>query len=479
MVRTRIRAVALLPVAVTLAAALWMHAAPADQLARTLPTEDAYYVLAVARHAAIGDGVTADGRIDTNGFQPLWAAVNVPLYAIAGGDRITGLRLSQLLSTLLWLGFLALLALHARELARRHGGDGRIAASAALILAGGAVSVFRLFHNGLETGLTLVLLAGAVLLLDRWERWTPRRVLAAGVVLGLLCLGRVDEVAFVMAFGAVSVVRAWRAGRPRSALAPLVACAIAALVLSPWIAYNFSLDGSPMPSRARRRARRRHPPQPGLGAARRGRVVGPGGAAPEHALHGDAGVRGALRARAVARRRGGRLGAPPRQAAAGPGHDRADRVRGGDRGLLHRALRPVVVHGALPRAAAAADDPVAGHRARAAPPLAAGAPGAGGDRARRQRPDPRRPGGGRRGPAGVGGARLQPRRAPQPQRHRAARVDRRPREPELRRRAPTRPARSCTSAPARSTSTARSTTTRWRRAWRTAARTTSTRAAST
>jgi len=240
------RAVVLLPIAVTLLAALWMHAAPANQLARTLPTEDAYYVLAVARHMGMGDGVTADGRIDANGFQPLWAVVNAPLYAVAGGDRITGLRLSQLLSTALWLAFLALLALHARELARRHGSDGRIAAAATLIVAGGAVSVFRLFHNGLETGLTLVLLAGAVLQLDRWETWTPRRVLLAGVVLGLLTLARVDEVAFVVAFGAVSVFRARH--RLRDAVAPLAACAIAAVVLSPWIAWNFSLDGSPMPS---------------------------------------------------------------------------------------------------------------------------------------------------------------------------------------------------------------------------------------
>ena len=246
MVDTRLRrAIVLLPIAVTLAAALWMHAAPGDRLARTLPTEDAYCVLAVARQAAIGNGITADGRIETNGFQPLWGAVNVPLYALAGGDRITGLRLSQLFSTLLWLGFLALLALYARELARRHGSDGAVAAAAALIFAGGAVSVFRLFHNGLETGLTLMLLAAAVLLLDRWERWTPRRVAAAGVLLGLLALARVDQVVFVMAFGAVAVIRARGL---RGAAGPLAACVIAAVVLSPWIVYNISLDGSPMPS---------------------------------------------------------------------------------------------------------------------------------------------------------------------------------------------------------------------------------------
>jgi hypothetical protein len=187
-------------------------------------------------------------------------ALNVPVYAIAGGDRTTGLRLSQVLSTVLWLAFVALIALIARDLARRHGSHGMLAAAAAAIVAAGSVSIFRLFHNGLETGLTLALLAAAVALLDRWERWTPRRTVAAGVLLGALALARVDEVVFVAAFGAVATLRAYRARRAtgaarataaavaRAATGPLTACVIAALVLSPWIAYNISLDGSPMPS---------------------------------------------------------------------------------------------------------------------------------------------------------------------------------------------------------------------------------------
>ena len=174
------------------AAALWMHAAPADQLARTLPTEDAYYV--ARRRPPRGASGTASpptggstrtassrcGRRSTSRCTRSPAATGSP----ACGSRSCSPRP-------LWLAFLALLALQARELARRHGGEtGRIAAAAALILAGGAVSMFRLFHNGLETGLTLVLLAGAVLLLDRWEHWTPRRVLLAGVLLGLLAWAR-------------------------------------------------------------------------------------------------------------------------------------------------------------------------------------------------------------------------------------------------------------------------------------------------
>ena len=236
------RPAVLVPLLVTLAAAAWMHAAPADQLARTLPTEDAYYALSAARHVALGDGITADGVHDTNGFQPLWVALNVPLYVIAGGDRIAGLRLSQILSTLLWLAFVVLIALQARALARRHGAEGSVAAAAAALVAAGSVGIFRLFHNGLETGTVLVALAAAVLVLDRWEgRWTARRVALAGLLLGAVAWARLDEVVFVAAFGAVAVLRT-------RSLAPLAACALAALLLSPWLAWNVSLDGSPMPS---------------------------------------------------------------------------------------------------------------------------------------------------------------------------------------------------------------------------------------
>ena len=240
------RPAVLVVVAVTLVSAAIMHFAPGDTLARVLPTEDAFYALSVSRHAAIGDGITADGVSDTNGFQPLWVVLNVPLYAIAGGDRYLGLRLSQWLGTALFLAFVVLIALLARALARRHGGEGQIAAAAAAIVAAGSVSIFRLFHNGLETGVTLVALAGAVLLLDRWERWTPRRVILAGLLLGALVWARIDEVVFVAAFGLVSVVRARR--HLRRAFAPLAACAIAALLLMPWFAWNIHLDGSPMPS---------------------------------------------------------------------------------------------------------------------------------------------------------------------------------------------------------------------------------------
>jgi hypothetical protein len=257
----RVVAAVAVPAAVTVAAAVAMLFAPADDLARTLPVEDAYYALSVARQVAIGGGITIDGAIETNGFQPLWVALNVPLYALVDGDRIAGLRLTQILATLLWLAFVPLVALQARDLARRHGLSGTTAAAVAAIVAVGSVSVLRVFRNGLETGLTLLLLVAAVIVLDRWtnggaadrpSRWTPRRVVLAGLLLGALAWARLDAAAFAVAFAAVMIWRSRRGTPPWPALA---ACALAALVLVPWLAYNVALDGSPMPSGGQAQAR--------------------------------------------------------------------------------------------------------------------------------------------------------------------------------------------------------------------------------
>ena len=137
-----------------------------------------------------------------------------------------------------------------RDVARRHRLRGDVAAITALVLVLGSVSVFRLFHNGLETGLLLVLLCAAVMVLDRVEVWTWRRLASLGLLLGVLAWARLDAVAFVAAV-AVVVVAGTVARRSRSSGAPLVACAVAGVVLAPWLLYGISLDGHLMPSGGR------------------------------------------------------------------------------------------------------------------------------------------------------------------------------------------------------------------------------------
>ena len=240
------------PLAATIVAGTALAFAPPGELARMAPTEDGFYALAVARQLGLGHGITIDGAIETNGFQPLWSFLCAPLYALVDGDRVLGLRLTQLVGTALWLTFAAGLAGYARAVARRQGLRGDLAAVVAAVVAVGSFSVFRVFHNGLETGLQLLLLVVAVMTLDRERTWSPGRTAAVGLLLGALVWARLDAVAFVAAFGGLGAL-AWVRGRG-PLVGPLAACLLAAVLMLPWLAWNVSVDGHLVPTSARAQA---------------------------------------------------------------------------------------------------------------------------------------------------------------------------------------------------------------------------------
>ena len=58
------------------------------QLAEWLWTDDSYLSLSVARNLAHGRGMTADGVHVTNGFQPLYVLLMVPVYALVSSDNL-------------------------------------------------------------------------------------------------------------------------------------------------------------------------------------------------------------------------------------------------------------------------------------------------------------------------------------------------------------------------------------------------------
>src|SRR5271156_4222266 len=177
------------------------------QVFATPLTEDGFYSLAVARNVARGAGITADGRQPTNGFQPLFTAVEAGFYLVADGDEVLAVRLVLGLSWLIYGATAWLVGAIAADLS---GGDGPEATSdgaarrrarrwlAALLYGGGFLS-FTHHFNGLETGLLLFLYALA------WRAyqlgWLERRFgpIGFGALLGLLVLARIDAAGFVAA----------------------------------------------------------------------------------------------------------------------------------------------------------------------------------------------------------------------------------------------------------------------------------------
>src|SRR5215472_12978074 len=53
--------------------------------------DDGFYVMSVARHFALGQGLTYDGETLSNGFQPLWVFLCAAMFWLSDGERAAGI----------------------------------------------------------------------------------------------------------------------------------------------------------------------------------------------------------------------------------------------------------------------------------------------------------------------------------------------------------------------------------------------------
>lgn len=227
-------------------------------------TEDAYYALNIARNIAWGHGATFDGVHPTNGFQPLFTLLTVPLFWIAHG-LFAPLRGLLLVHLVVEAAAAATLATIARAVVRSLAdapadamASGRPTPAALdltaawtagwlvvfLYLAG--VNTFLQHWNGLETGLVMFLLAVCWRVAQR-RGDAPSDDVTFGIALGLLVLARIDTAILVVV---VTAGEAWaRRDRPAHAVAVAARIATAAAVVSlPWWIYNVRGFGSLMPT---------------------------------------------------------------------------------------------------------------------------------------------------------------------------------------------------------------------------------------
>lgn len=197
--------------------------------------DDSFYYLQVARNVARGLGSTFDLVEPTNGYHPLWMLCLVPCMWITGGHPEWAVRAGLLVSALLGLGALLL----TRSLLRRERGEW--AAAAALLLFAWP-RFFGLTVNLLESTLELLLLLLLVrdaLQPDRGGR-TSGRAAMTGLLLGALCLARLDAVFLVAAWGLIELGRrAWKR--------IVVAGATCALLVAPYLAWNLATFGHLLP----------------------------------------------------------------------------------------------------------------------------------------------------------------------------------------------------------------------------------------
>lgn len=219
--------------------------------------EDAYYSLSVARSIAQGKGFSVDGSNPTNGVQPLICVLYAPVYLIFPDDPITPLRGVLLIDILIGL---AGALLFGRLLVSMNRDAERLPESVVLWggIAGYLVNYSLTTHllNGLETGLSLVMLLAVALYWNSIARGStpdrPRYGTAAvlGLLLGVAILVRIDAVLLALAVAALYLVNRVRAsGRvDLQDVAWLgVAGFVAVLISSPWWIYNLAEFGHLLP----------------------------------------------------------------------------------------------------------------------------------------------------------------------------------------------------------------------------------------
>lgn len=206
-------------------------------------TEDGYYLLAVARNLALGNGLSIDGERLTNGIQPLFTFLAAPAYWLFGGDRVEALRGVLFLHGSFFVATAWLFGLVLRDAVA---GSERLRWFGAMSwLASGYL--FVLSHNGLETGCLLFCY------LAYWRLWQRRPLQGAGTaalhgaMLGVLVLARIDATFFVAALCGLHVLRGDRpfAARLREAV---IMGAVAVVVSSPWWIFNEVYFGALMPT---------------------------------------------------------------------------------------------------------------------------------------------------------------------------------------------------------------------------------------
>ncbi|MCZ6765710.1 MAG: glycosyltransferase family 39 protein [bacterium] len=204
--------------------------------------DDSFYAFKIAQNIANGQGVTFDGTHATNGFQPLYVLILVPVFWLSGSNLVAPVYVALTLSALLT----ALTALFLFAIVRRYTGK----TTAAIVTFFWAMSpvVTRQAANGLETSLALFFFAASVYFYLTRIRCadSPSRgaFIRMGLLVGLAALARIDE----LILGLVILLDYLLLVRRRQTRAfgnVFAAIAVAIVVYSPWLAYNVKVTGSP------------------------------------------------------------------------------------------------------------------------------------------------------------------------------------------------------------------------------------------
>lgn len=206
-----------------------------DFLVSNLLPDDAFYYFEIARHIVVGEGSTFDGINPTNGYHPLWMAVLLPIFALLSNGGVldtapiyASLYLSILFNTGTALVLLRILSRLSRRISVR-----------AFALGLFTLNPFILFEtlNGLETSLSLLLLASFILYALRIEEGGVRSDhVMLSIFAGLMILARMDLAFYFLTF---LIWYLFRRGFRKGLVPVLYMGAGATALCTPWFLWNY------------------------------------------------------------------------------------------------------------------------------------------------------------------------------------------------------------------------------------------------
>ena len=233
----------ILLILISVALALFFAFADFNTILQITP-DDTYYFLKTAENMAAGHGMTFDGLNPTNGYQPLWLLLLVPVYALihASPEALTRICLIYQVILLAGAGMLFFTMLK------------RICSAAAALIAALVYFAWVIVPsaNGMESAaliVALVALAYYGLKQHVFITFRAGTSLVFGLLLGLVALARLDMVFLAGAIFLIAIFPAFTgsARRRESILRTLFVGVGFLLVISPYLLYNQIVFGAVMP----------------------------------------------------------------------------------------------------------------------------------------------------------------------------------------------------------------------------------------
>ncbi len=211
--------------------------------------DDSYYCFTIARNISLGNGITSDGINQTNGFQPLYVLLMVPLYLLFPDDKIMPLHSALTILSLCNIAIGLLIFKLVRIFANYK------AALFSLVLW--SFSPYCLVNgiNGMESSLAGLFFTLSIYLyvtrIRCAESYSRKQFIYLGCIVGLAILSRIDQIIFLFTLCCDRFWCYWKQhgtfnlkGFFQESL--LMVC-FSAIIFSPWMSWNYVNFGTLIP----------------------------------------------------------------------------------------------------------------------------------------------------------------------------------------------------------------------------------------